>query len=152
MKKLFAVLALILCVAFATPAMAQANDICYGGCYDETYMDQQMLGPFNLVVTGVEIGGIEMIDNDIREYCCGCKYDYTESFTWGGLSVDVIMLQGAVMMQDMHTTSCCPATQIQGYDVSQTFTSPGFTVEMNAEAFQVQHTGYSYGYGDFGPR
>ena len=56
-------------------------------------------------------------------------------------SVDLILLQGAVMAQMGGSYNCCPGDQFQGYNNSMSFKSGDLEINMTSTGFQEQNFG-----------
>jgi len=127
MKKILLIVALIVC--FAAPAFAWEEQESWPG------VDMYAAG-INIFATGIAIGPVQW-----AEYEKGCHYVWNESFYWGGLSIDLLAIQG--LTQSMQVTKGCANQYFENRIKLETGT---MCLKMSQEGYQNAHVkSYSYG-------
>jgi hypothetical protein len=124
---------LLLVALFSLLTVSQA--LAWG---DNVEMDQ---GGINVLATGVSIGAIET-----SEYEQFCYYMWGESFYWGGLSIDLLGLQGT--FQTMEVKNGCADQYFSNYTKLVT---PNMYLKMEQNAYQNAHV-RSFGFQSDRPR
>jgi len=93
---------------------------------DQVEMDQFGV---NILATGISIGPIQT-----SEYEQFCKYAWGESFYWGGLSIDLLAVQGT--FQTMEVKNGCANQYFSNYTKLVT---PNMYLKMEQNAYQNAH-------------
>jgi hypothetical protein len=100
---------------------------------DNVEMDQAGI---NIFATGIAIGPVEW-----SEYEQFCHYSWGEGFYWGGLSIDVLAIQG--ITQTMELKNGCAN---QYFENKIKLETPSMCLKMSQESYQNAHVkSYSYG-------
>ena len=148
-KKISLIIVALLCViALSAPVIADCPiPFEEQEAYGDAYLAQGQFG-INTLMSGFSINPLaisysetEVCDNE----CCGCDRAREAGLDWGGINIDLLIVQGLGQGQMMGSQGEGYATGIQTFNNSLSLDNSGMKLNMSQDATQfgtVESSGY----------
>ena len=150
LKKISLVIVSLFClVALSAPAAIAECPIPFEdqAANGDAYLTQGQFG-INSLMSGFSINPLaitysetEVCDNE----CCNCDYAQNAGLDWGGVNIDLLIVQGLGQGQMMGSHGEASASGMQSFNNSLSLDNSGMKLNMSQEATQfgtVESSGY----------